>query len=215
MKKCSASKSSATLVSMSHVRDQHCLLLSYSRAKNGTMRRIASQAAKHLQKQSAQSLRCDISVHNAASPRQPPLRGSYVALSDFFRSNSQQQRAISSTIGHRRTSAEWSSRSRLVFASDISSQKRAITSTSRRADQLQAKKGADHQQTSTESNDKASSSQPGSTGTTKASASDTASPGPSAPLPDVIEHVSSFPRSLRQLAMSLPTASLRRPTKEE
>lgn len=179
----------------------------------GSMRRVASQAAEHVKKRCLQTLSSGKAIHPPASLRQPRLRGSYVALSDFFRSNSQ-SRAIS-TIRERQLPADWPVIGNPTPTSTILSQKRAITTSSRWAEQLQAKKAADHQQKSSESNDKAHVDGAGAAGTSRAQRADTASSGPSTPLPDVIDHVSSFPRSLRQLAMSLPTASLRRPTKEE
>lgn len=49
----------------------------------------------------------------------------------------------------------------------------------------------------------------------KSSSKTAAEPSDSAAHHDVHAHVSSFPRSLRRLAMSLPSSRLRRPTKEE
>lgn len=174
------------------------------------MRRLASQTLGHGQKRSATLPSGESMLRQAASARQRPLRESYVALSDFFRANSQPASGV--TTGRLQVGALWQARADAQHGTSLLLQRRSFSSTQRWAEQQTLKKAVDHEQKRTDEDHGRLDSQ---AGTSHAQTASTAASGPSVPAPDVIDHVSSFPKSLRELAMSLPTASLRRPTKDE
>lgn len=191
------------------------------------MRRSVTQAAAAATGQGRKSvapsaLRSGSTHLRTAAARQAPIRDAYVALSDFFRSNlpHAEPRAKTGTSRHVAAS-KWSavsypSRSTSLHIRPFSSTSRWAlqqppSSSSSAAEQEQSKKQstADHASNSHDGHRTADQ------GTSQAQTSAAKPSTSSAPAPDVLDHVSSFPRSLRQLAMSLPTASLRRPTKDE
>lgn len=174
------------------------------------MRRLVSRAAEHSQSTlSRQKTGSGAAARLLAHPQQPPLRDAYVALSDFFRSNLQTKAGTVKTPSAGRQG--WSSSS-LTLAQGIRRYEiRSISSSARLSAQPESKSTVDHDSNGRHDEIRKSAQ----SGTSQSQKDNTAASGSSPPLPDVLDHVSSFPRSLRQLAMSLPHAALRRPTKDE
>lgn len=190
------------------------MLASYlcSHVQSINMRRLAIQVAGKGHKR-ASTLSGYATEQKAASMRRArPLRETYVALSDFFRSSLQQAPAVTK-VGSGQSTARWLAQASSGTA-QIKTQPlhyRSFATTSRWTGQPpeSPKRAVDQGQTHSSEDQRLGK------GTSHGQKSQTAASGPSEPIPDVVDHVSSFPRSLRQLAMSLPTASLRRPTKDE
>lgn len=137
------------------------------------------------------------------NPAPPAVRESYLALSHFFRNYATTTTTTSPTsrlllertqAGHGRTSIRHL----------------ATTSLLREA----AKEAAVQSSTPAEKGD-AHGSATSSTSVQKPDHSPSAVAPYTEPNHDVLRHVSSFPASLRRLALSLPHSHLRRPTKEE
>ena len=139
----------------------------------------------------------------AASRRQASsLEQSYSALSVFFRAQEKQQEQ------------RW----RISQASLFSNTPRTAWRASHGHLRLSQRGYATSPTGSGERNETQTEEQNHSTasGSTR-EAAHTSDPSSSsnAPAHDMHAHVSSFPRSLRRLAMSLPSSNLRRPTKDE
>lgn len=184
------------------------------------MRRIVTQAAAGQARKTVtpSSALSRSTTSRSSAPRQPPLRDAYVALSDFFRSNllrtesqlvkpgTPRQLALrGSAVSHYqdRTSS-------LRIRTFSSTSRWSLQQPSSSAEEQSSKQNtADH---SAKSHDEHRIADESTSQTQKTTSRPSSTPTPA---PDVLDHVSSFPRSLRQLAMSLPTASLRRPTKDE
>lgn len=140
--------------------------------------------------------------------RSTNVEHSYAALSRFFRAQGRQQSAWRQPIQPASGSSSNSiSSSRLAVwqlqrLSLATSRSYATSSAPDRTEAIDEKVRAEITKDEKNGRDSAASSSHGVPSST---------PHPH----DMHAHVSSFPRSLRRLAMSLPSSKLRRPTKEE
>jgi hypothetical protein len=178
------------------------------------MRRLSSQASEWSRRTIMTSRRVYGRTLNSHSIRHhSDLQDSYAALSDFFRSNLRTVTTTTTTTDQLRSQQAAPSLGRLAWprSSYRYSQQRSFASSSvyRKLQQDSKATAADHGQPGPDEHHDESKAKPG------ICEASTAATEYHTPSHEVIKHVSSFPRSLRELALSLPSASFRRPTKEE